>query len=63
VASLLSLAAPFLQRDTECLFLKGERLDDELTQAAKDWKMTAEKVPSRTDPNGFILRLKEVHRG
>jgi 16S rRNA (guanine527-N7)-methyltransferase len=63
LAALLRLAAPFLQLRTECLFLKGEKLEDELTAAGKDWKMEVERIPSRSDPNGAILRLKEVYRG
>jgi 16S rRNA (guanine527-N7)-methyltransferase len=63
VTSLLTLAEPFLQPSTHCLFLKGEKLEDELTAAAKDWNMNCERIPSRTDPNGVILRLREVHRG
>jgi len=63
VATLLEMAAPFLQQSTECLFLKGERLEDELTSAAKDWKISFDRLPSRSDPNGIILRVKEVYRG
>jgi 16S rRNA (guanine527-N7)-methyltransferase len=63
LASLLALASPFLGPHTQCLFLKGERLEDELTQAGKDWKMTVDRRPSRSDPNGIILIVKEVHRG
>jgi 16S rRNA (guanine527-N7)-methyltransferase len=63
VSTLLSLAESFLTHSPKCLFLKGERLEDELTEAAKDWKMTVERIPSVSDPNGFILSLKEVRRG
>jgi 16S rRNA (guanine527-N7)-methyltransferase len=63
VASLLTLAEGFLRPSTECLFLKGERLEDELTAAAKDWKMTVERIRSLSDPHGIILRVKEVKRG
>jgi 16S rRNA (guanine527-N7)-methyltransferase len=63
VASLLTLAEGFIAATTQCLFLKGEKLEDELTAAAKDWKMTVERIPSRSDPNGTILRVKEVKRG
>lgn len=63
VATLLTLAEPFLTQGPKCLFLKGEKLEDELTQAAKDWKMTVDRIPSVSDPNGFILSLKEVRRG
>ncbi|SRR5579859_655877 len=63
VAVLLGLAEAFLTPKVECLFLKGEKLEDELTEAGKDWKMTINRVPSVSDPNGFILSLKEVRRG
>lgn len=63
VATLLSLVEPFLTHSPKCLFLKGEKLEDELTEASKDWKMTIERIASQSDPNGFILSLKEVRRG
>jgi 16S rRNA (guanine527-N7)-methyltransferase len=63
VATLLTLAESFLTHSPKCLFLKGEKLEDELTGAAKDWKMTIERFASASDPNGFILSLKEVRRG
>ena len=63
VASLLTLAESFLTHSPKCLFLKGEKLEDELTEAAKDWKMTFERIPSASDPKGFILTMREVRRG
>jgi 16S rRNA (guanine527-N7)-methyltransferase len=60
---LLVLAAPFLKPGTRCLFLKGRGSEHELTEAAKDWMMTVERIPSRSDPRGFIVSLSEVHRG
>lgn len=63
VSVLLGLAEPFLTPGVQCLFLKGEKLEDELTEAGKDWKMTVNRIPSVSDPNGFILSLKEVRRG
>ena len=63
VGTLLTLAESFLTQSVQCLFLKGEKLEDELTEASKDWKMTIERIPSVSDPNGVILSLKEVSRG
>ena len=63
VSVLLGLAEPFLTPRVQCLFLKGEKLEDELTEAGKDWKMAVDRIPSVSDPNGFILSLKEVRRG
>jgi 16S rRNA (guanine527-N7)-methyltransferase len=64
---LLGLAEPFLAPDSECLFLKGERVEEELTLARKRWTMVASAYPSRSDPRGVVLRLQQVvrepHRG
>ena len=59
---LLGLAEPFLAPDSECLFLKGERAEEELTLARKDWTMTSSQYQSRSDPRGVILRLQQVAR-
>ena len=42
---------------TTCLFLKGERAEEELTAAGKAWTMAVTRHPSRTDPRGVILSL------
>jgi 16S rRNA (guanine527-N7)-methyltransferase len=63
VAKLLEWAEPFLGPGTACLFLKGQRCDEELTEAAKQWHITIERIPSLSDPSGLILHLREVHRG
>ena len=59
---LLDLAQPFIGSDTVCLFLKGERAEQELTLARKHWTMTASMQPSIADPRGVVLRLHEVIR-
>lgn len=60
---LLNWAAPFLQQRSQCLFLKGKIVDEELTQAGEHWNMAVRRVPSLSDPSGLILILSEVHRG
>ncbi len=59
---LFVLAAPFLGPDSVCLFLKGERAEEELTLARKGWTMTASFHKSRSDPRGVVLRLQQVVR-
>ena len=59
---LLGLAEPFLSPDSECLFLKGERVEEELTLARKHWTMTESAYQSRSDPRGVVLRLQQVAR-
>jgi len=59
---LLDLAEPFLGPDSLCLFLKGERIEEELTLARKRWTMTASVEQSLSDRRGVILRLQQVAR-
>lgn len=59
---LLSLAAPLLTPDGTCLFLKGANADTELTNAAAQWHMHVERIPSRTAPNASILRISHLSR-
>ena len=59
---LLRLSAPFLGLRSTALFLKGEKVDDELTDAEAEWQMKVERHKSLTDPRGMILRLTEVHQ-
>jgi 16S rRNA (guanine527-N7)-methyltransferase len=59
---LLPLAAPLVGPETELLLWKGQDVDGELTEAAKYWRMRAERLPSITDPAGTILSLKELAR-
>ena len=59
---LLPLAAPFLNRDGICLFLKGSKAQEELTSAERDWAMTADRFPSTTGSDGVVLRLSNLKR-
>jgi len=45
------------------LFLKGKRVDEELTAALKAWQMEVKKFPSRSDPSGTILLIGVQGRG
>ena len=57
---LLALGERFIGPRTTCLFLKGTRAKEELTEAGKAWTMTAACHPSRADLSGSILLLQEV---
>jgi 16S rRNA (guanine527-N7)-methyltransferase len=59
---LLDLAAPFLAPDGLCLFLKGERFNEELTLARKAWTMNVSVEQSLSDRRGVVLRLQQVTR-
>ena len=60
---LLTLSEPFWGQNTVFLLLKGQDIDVELTDAAKSWKMRPEKIPSRSHPDGYVLRIDEVTHG
>lgn len=62
LARLLELAAPLLSGGARGIFLKGQDVDNELTQAAKSWNITAKTFPSRTDSRGRILIVDRVMR-
>jgi 16S rRNA (guanine527-N7)-methyltransferase len=57
---LLAYAAPFFAQGATGLFHKGQDVDAELTQAAKSWKISAQKHSSLTDSKAVILDVKEI---
>ena len=58
LADLLGYAEPFLRGGGTGLFLKGKSADEELTVAAKQWTISAQPIPSSSDPTGTILKLE-----
>ena len=62
LAKLLAYAEPFLHGGSTCLFLKGAAADEELTEAAKTWRMSTGRFPSLSDPSGTILGMTQVAR-
>jgi len=59
---LLAYAARFLKPDGICLFLKGRRVEDELTLAGQTWTMAADRLPNPAESGGIILRIKGLAR-
>ncbi len=57
---LLSIAYPLLKSGAQGLFLKGQDVEAELTQATKCWSIQATLVPSRTDPKSRVLVIREA---
>ena len=60
--SLIKYAYPWLSRGATGLFFKGERWQEELTDAADYWTLRHERIPSRSSDNGVILKIEEAHR-
>ncbi len=62
LARILPLASPFLTGNAVALFLKGQSLDEELTEIHNIWTLRMERFPSRADPTGQVLRIGEIAR-
>ncbi len=57
---LLEYAHNFVGPNSVCLFLKGQNVGSELTEAHKYWKMKVSQAPSQTDPSGAIVTVREL---
>ena len=62
LVKLLPLAYRHIEDCGQMLFLKGQDVDIELTEATKYWKMTPRYSPSLSDKSGSILQLTEISR-
>ena len=59
---LLEYSENFATDETVYLYLKGQDVDAELTQAAKCWRMEPIKHQSLSSPEGSVLELRNVSR-
>ncbi len=59
---LLGFAAPLVQRGAKALFLKGQDVEAELTEATKYWNIQPLLHPSRTGGHGWIVELNAIER-
>jgi 16S rRNA (guanine527-N7)-methyltransferase len=55
---ILELAHPFAKTGAQGLFLKGQDVASELTEASKYWKFEPVLVPSKTSPTSRIVSLR-----
>jgi 16S rRNA (guanine527-N7)-methyltransferase len=59
---LLTWSEAYFGPGTEGFFLKGAKLDEELTQARKSWTFKVTSYPSRADPDGSVLKVEQLAR-
>ncbi len=57
---LCGYAAPYLADGGLCIFPKGARVDEELTEAREHWHMDVEQVPSMTSGDSSILLIRRL---
>jgi 16S rRNA (guanine527-N7)-methyltransferase len=59
---LIGFAEPLVRRGAKALFLKGQDVDAELTEATKYWNITPQLHSSRTGGHGWIVELDRIER-
>ena len=59
---LVGFAEPLVKRGAKALFLKGQDVEAELTEATKYWKIEPKLHSSRTGGNGWIVELDAIER-
>ncbi|MEQ8179365.1 MAG: 16S rRNA (guanine(527)-N(7))-methyltransferase RsmG [Amphiplicatus sp.] len=60
LAKLLGYAHGLAGKNTLCLFLKGQDVGGELTEAAKSWHMEAERTASVTSADSAIVAIRRL---
>jgi 16S rRNA (guanine527-N7)-methyltransferase len=58
--TLYDQAFPLIERGAVGLFLKGQYVDAELTEAAKYWRLKVSIVPSKTSSTGAIVIVSSL---
>jgi 16S rRNA (guanine527-N7)-methyltransferase len=59
---LIGLVEPMVKRGAKALFLKGQDVEAELTEATKYWKIEPKLHSSRTGGHGWIVELDRIER-
>jgi 16S rRNA (guanine527-N7)-methyltransferase len=59
---LIGFAEPLVKRGAKALFLKGQDIEAELTEATKYWKIEPKLHSSRTGGQGWIVELDAIER-
>lgn len=59
---LIGFAEPLARQGAKALFLKGQDVEAELTEATKYWTITPKLHSSRTGGHGWIVELDRIER-
>jgi 16S rRNA (guanine527-N7)-methyltransferase len=59
---LIGFAEPLVRQGAKALFLKGQDVEAELTEATKYWKIKPHLHSSRTGGHGWIVELDHIER-
>jgi 16S rRNA (guanine527-N7)-methyltransferase len=59
---LIGFVEPMVKKGAKALFLKGQDVEAELTEATKYWNIEPNLHPSRTGGHGWIVELTRIER-
>jgi 16S rRNA (guanine527-N7)-methyltransferase len=59
---LIGFVEPLVRQGTKALFLKGQDVEAELTEATKYWNIKPHLHSSRTGGHGWIVELDQIER-
>jgi 16S rRNA (guanine527-N7)-methyltransferase len=59
---LIGFAEPLVKKGAKALFLKGQDVEAELTEATKYWNIKSRLHSSRTGGHGWIVELDQIER-
>jgi len=59
---LIGFAEPFVRKGAKALFLKGQDVEAELTEATRYWNTRPNLHSSRTGGQGWIVELDRIER-
>jgi 16S rRNA (guanine527-N7)-methyltransferase len=62
LSQLIGFVEPLVRKGAKALFLKGQDVEAELTEATKYWKITPHLHSSRTGGGGWIVELDQIER-
>ena len=64
LTTLLNYTQPWVEQNPalQCVFLKGAQADEELALAQEVFNFEQQKIASRTDPQGCILKLRNISK-
>jgi 16S rRNA (guanine527-N7)-methyltransferase len=60
LSTLLAYAHEIAGQATLCLFLKGQDVGVELTEASRYWQMDVERLPSATSAGSCVLAIRQL---
>ena len=58
---LITMAEPLIRNGATGLFLKGQDIESELTEATKYWNFSSLLHPSRTQAGSAIVEVRQLH--